>query len=78
LTEVATESGDNEVHGYVVVRGRTGRLRCELDHHAFPAVEVFVEKHNRYSNWEARVAVARSWGKVSISCRARPWRSGES
>lgn len=57
LTDVATESGDNEVHEHVVVRGPTGRLRCELDHYAFPSVEVFVEKHNRYSNWEARVAL---------------------
>ncbi|HEY5036798.1 MAG TPA: glycosyltransferase family 2 protein, partial [Chthoniobacterales bacterium] len=57
LTEAATESGDNEVHEHVVVRGPTGRLRCEIDHYAFPSVEVFVEKHNRYSNWEARVAL---------------------
>ena len=57
LTEVATASGDNEVHEHVVVQGPTGRLRCEIDHYAFPSVEVFVEKHNRYSNWEARVAV---------------------
>ena len=58
LTDVATASGDNEVHEHVVVEGPTGRLRCEVDHYAFPSVEVFVEKHNRYSNWEARVAVA--------------------
>jgi glycosyltransferase involved in cell wall biosynthesis len=58
LTDVATASGDNEVHEHVLVEGPTGRLRCELDHYAFPSVEVFVEKHNRYSNWEARVAVA--------------------
>jgi glycosyltransferase involved in cell wall biosynthesis len=58
LTDVATASGDNEVHEHVVVRGTTGRLRCEIDHYAFPSVEVFVEKHNRYSNWEARVEVA--------------------
>jgi glycosyltransferase involved in cell wall biosynthesis len=58
LTEVATASGDNEVHEHVIVQGPTGRVRCELDHYAFPSVDVFVEKHNRYSNWEARVAVA--------------------
>jgi glycosyltransferase involved in cell wall biosynthesis len=58
LTDVATASGDNEVHEHVVVQGPTGRLRCEMDHYAFPSVEVFVEKHNRYSNWEARVAIA--------------------
>jgi glycosyltransferase involved in cell wall biosynthesis len=52
-----TNSGDNEVHEHIVVRGSTGRLRAEMDHYAFPSVDVFVEKHNRYSNWEARVAV---------------------
>jgi glycosyltransferase involved in cell wall biosynthesis len=62
LTEVDTQSGDNEVHEHVVVRGTTGRLRCEMDHYAFPSVEVFVEKHNRYSNWEARVALERETG----------------
>jgi glycosyltransferase involved in cell wall biosynthesis len=62
LTDVATESGDNEVHEHVVVQGPTGRLRCELDHYAFPSVEIFVEKHNRYSNWEARVAAAEGRG----------------
>ena len=30
-----------------------------MDHYAFPSVAVFVEKHNRYSNWEARVALDR-------------------
>lgn len=59
LTEAATRSGDNEVHEHVVVQGPTGRLRCEMDHYAFPTVETFVEKHNRYSNWEARVALER-------------------
>lgn len=58
LTIAETGSGDNEVHEHVVVKGETGRLTCELEHHAFPSVEVFIEKHNRYSNWEARVAVA--------------------
>ncbi len=60
LTDVDTQSGDNEVHEHVVVQGETGRLRSEMDHYAFPSVEVFVEKHNRYSNWEARVALDRS------------------
>jgi glycosyltransferase involved in cell wall biosynthesis len=56
LTNAETRSGDNEVHEHVIVKGPTARLRAEMDHHAFPSVEVFIEKHNRYSNWEARVA----------------------
>jgi hypothetical protein len=30
-----------------------------MDHYAFPSVDVFIEKHNRYSNWESRVALDR-------------------
>jgi glycosyltransferase involved in cell wall biosynthesis len=56
LTDLQTDSGDNEVHEHVVVKGPTSRLRCEMDHYAFPSVDVFIEKHNRYANWEARVA----------------------
>jgi glycosyltransferase involved in cell wall biosynthesis len=59
LTEAVTNSGDNEVHEHVIVEGETGYLRSEMDHYAFPSVGVFVEKHNRYSNWEARVALDR-------------------
>jgi glycosyltransferase involved in cell wall biosynthesis len=59
LTDVNTASGDNEVHEHVVVQGPAGYLQCEMDHYAFPSVDVFVEKHNRYSNWEARVALDR-------------------
>jgi glycosyltransferase involved in cell wall biosynthesis len=56
LTDAPTYSGDNEVHEHVLVNGRTARLQVEIDHYAFPSIDVFVEKHNRYSNWEARVA----------------------
>jgi glycosyltransferase involved in cell wall biosynthesis len=59
LTDADTQSGDNEVHEHVIVKGPTARLRSEMDHYAFPSVEVFVEKHNRYSNWEARVSADR-------------------
>ncbi len=59
LTDANTHSGDNEVHEHVIVQGVTGRLSCQIDHYAFPSIEVFVEKHNRYSNWEARVSADR-------------------
>jgi glycosyltransferase involved in cell wall biosynthesis len=69
LTDADTKSGDNEVHEHVVVQGPTARLRVEMDHHAFPTIETFIEKHNRYSNWEARVAadnfLSQSSGELS-------------
>jgi hypothetical protein len=36
-----------------------------MDHYAFPSIEVFVEKHNRYSNWEARVALEKTLAETS-------------
>ncbi|MBT3470881.1 MAG: glycosyltransferase family 2 protein [Opitutae bacterium] len=58
LTDVDTASGDNEVHEHVVVKGSSKyQMRSQMDHYAFPSIEVFIEKHNRYSNWEARVAL---------------------
>lgn len=71
LTDVDTASGDNEVHEHVVANGKTGRLKCEMDHYAFPSVDVFVEKHNRYSNWEARVALDRFLKGSSQSLQSR-------
>ncbi len=53
-----SQSGDNEVHEHVILKGETGHLRHEMEHYAFPTISVWVEKHNRYSNWEARLLAA--------------------
>jgi glycosyltransferase involved in cell wall biosynthesis len=50
-----TRSGDNEVHEHIICDGPTGHLREDMLHFAFPSVDVFIEKHNRSSNWEALV-----------------------
>jgi glycosyltransferase involved in cell wall biosynthesis len=55
ITDLSTDSGDHEIHEHVVVKGTTGKLKSIMDHHAFPTIDSFVEKHNRYSNWEAVV-----------------------
>ena len=56
LTNIHTNSGDHEIHEHVIVNGSTGRLKSVMNHFAFPTIESFVEKHNRYSNWEAVVS----------------------
>jgi glycosyltransferase involved in cell wall biosynthesis len=53
MPDLSETAGDNEVHEHVILDGPAGRLRNPMDHFAFPSVEVFIEKHNRYSNWEA-------------------------
>ncbi len=54
-----TKSGDNEVHEHVLVKGEAGWLKQDMIHYAFPTIGVFIEKHNRYSNWEAIVQLNR-------------------
>ena len=53
-----TGSGDNEVHEHVVLNGGAGYLNNDMLHYAYPDVFTWVEKHNRYSNWEAAVEVS--------------------
>jgi glycosyltransferase involved in cell wall biosynthesis len=55
-----TGSGDNEVHEHVVPRGKVGYLDNDMLHFAFPTIHTFMEKHNRYSNWEAAVQFRRA------------------
>lgn len=48
-----TPTGDNEAHEHVELDGRALRLAHELDHHAYPTIHAWVEKHDRYAAWEA-------------------------
>ncbi|MDX2039284.1 MAG: glycosyltransferase family 2 protein [Isosphaeraceae bacterium] len=50
-----SRTGDNEAHEHVELEGRVLRLVHELDHHAYPSIAVWVEKHNRYAVWEAEM-----------------------
>ncbi len=50
-----SKTGDNEAHEHVELRGEARRLVHELDHHAYPTIAAWVEKHNRYAVWEAEM-----------------------
>jgi hypothetical protein len=39
----------------VIVNGQTGHLRASIVHHNVSSLSRYLEKHNEYSNWEARV-----------------------
>lgn len=54
-----TGSGDNEVHEHVVLQGRAAYLKNDMLHFAYPDIYTWMEKHNRYSNWEAEVELCR-------------------
>ena len=50
-----TSMADMEVHEHVVVEGKTGKLRNSLVHHNVESLSHYIQKHDEYSNWEARV-----------------------
>ncbi len=54
-TEGVPNTGDNEVHEHVVLKGEVGYLKNDMMHEDFKDIFHWLERHNRYSNWEARV-----------------------
>lgn len=48
---------DMEVHEHVVVEGNTARLTHPLEHHNVESLSRYIQKHDEYSNWEAKVWV---------------------
>jgi len=48
---------DMEVHEHVVVDGAIGTLHYPLLHHNVESLSRYIQKHDEYSNWEARVWV---------------------
>lgn len=49
----AQNIGDMEIHEHLIVNGNVGSFKTSVEHYAYPTIHSFVEKHNRYSNWEA-------------------------
>ncbi|MGB3558137.1 MAG: glycosyltransferase family 2 protein [Geitlerinemataceae cyanobacterium] len=54
-TEDVPNTGDNEVHEHVVLETPAQYLKNDMIHEDFRDIYHWLERHNRYSNWEARV-----------------------
>lgn len=54
-TEGVPNTGDNEVHEHVLLEGKAGYLKNDMLHEDFRNIYEWLGRHNRYSNWEARV-----------------------
>lgn len=55
LKDQDSSMADMEVHEHVVVEGRTARLRNPLIHRNVESLSRYIQKHDEYSNWEAKV-----------------------
>ena len=74
LLTTDTGSGDNEIHEHLVISGPPGYLRNDMLHFAYPDISTWVEKHNRYSNWEAHVELAGQHRKHGPGLTAPGWK----
>jgi glycosyltransferase involved in cell wall biosynthesis len=54
-TEEIRNTGDNEVHEHVIIPDKVAYLKHDMLHIDFRDLYHWLERHNRYSNWEARV-----------------------
>ncbi|GIW73803.1 MAG: glycosyl transferase [Phycisphaerales bacterium] len=60
-----TGSGDNEVHEHpVLLTGQAGYLQHDMLHYAYRDLTQWIEKHNRYTTWEAHAWSAKDQGAV--------------
>jgi len=68
-----TGSGDNEVHEHITLHsGRAGYLQEEFLHYAYPDLTAWVEKHNRYTTWEAHAMDAGDEGSIKPRLMGSP------
>lgn len=68
------QSGDVETHEHVLLNGRVGFLRNDLIHEDYRDLFQFIERHNRYSSWDARVyrELRRGQGELRSSLAGTP------
>lgn len=55
LKDQDASMADMEVHEHLIVDGASDKLRNPLLHHNVESLARYIQKHNEYSNWEARV-----------------------
>ena len=73
IIDEAEDLYDMEVHERIIVNGSIGKLKTPLIHMDCKGLQAYLDRHNRYSAWEARVRnnfiKTGRWGKETIKPR---------
>ena len=73
LVDADPSGMDMEIHERLIVDGNTGSLKTPLIHDDFKGLDSYIDKHNRYSAWEARLRFTflrtGRWGLDSVQPR---------
>jgi glycosyltransferase involved in cell wall biosynthesis len=67
LKDQDASMADMEVHEHVVVEGKKLRLKNSLIHRNVESLSRYIQKHDEYSNWEAKVWLAGGTGQLPPS-----------
>ncbi len=67
LQDQDASMADIEIHEHIVVDGPSAQLRHPLIHHNVDSLSRYIQKHNEYSNWEARVLAQPDAGAQELS-----------
>jgi len=66
LQDQNASMADMEIHEHVIVNGATRQLKNPVMHHNVESLSRYIQKHNEYSNWEARVWLDGNKGEDEI------------
>ena len=66
LKDQDVSMADMEVHEHVIVPGQSARLKHPLLHHNVESISRYIQKHDEYSNWDARVWLEGEAGSAEL------------
>lgn len=70
-TEGLGFAGDVEVHEHIILEGKAGYLQAPMLHEDFKDLHHFIDRHNRYSTWEATMRRKAAHGETTSSIQAK-------
>lgn len=65
-TEELGSAGDVEVHEHILLAGTAGYLQAPMLHEDYKDLQQFIDRHNRYSTWDARMRTILAQGGKGI------------
>lgn len=70
ILDDSPDSLDMEVHERIIVDGQVGKFKTPLIHQDFKGLRAYIDRHNEYSTWEAKVRCNfikdGQWGRNTI------------
>jgi glycosyltransferase involved in cell wall biosynthesis len=66
LKDQDSSMADMEVHEHIIVSGRTSSLKNPLRHYNIESLSRYIQKHDEYSNWDARLLLEKNHAATEL------------